>query len=290
MSAHKETFIDVQAILSAITAAPDPIERINRVGIAITEVENLTAELTRQRREDIDTLIAEGMGQNEIGRRTGLSSARMSQIRRSGPPPERAWFGSKNGMIIVAVAEKREADKAQPGPVVSIDDMQAYDRLRRLAEDLGLKSTYEIVAPPGNVKLNRDGLVLICGPRHSALIEQVLEADDKLGFDRDAHGWHLIDREAGTVYRSPEDSGEPGDIAYLGRLPRPDGKGTFVYIAGIHAAGAAGAVHWLSTELGALYRDVRTRRFSMLVQCRYDPATHEIVASQRITPVYRPEA
>lgn len=286
----EQTFIDVQAILAAVAQVPDPIERIKSVGIALTEAEHLTAELGRQRREDIEALIAEGMGQNEIGRKTGLSSARMSQIRKSGPPPERAWFGSKNGMIIAAVAEKKEADKAKPGPVVSVDDMQAYDRLRHLASDLGLKSTYEIVAPPGHVRLNRDGLVLICGPRHSPLIEQVLEADDKLGFGHDAHGWHLVDRVTGTVYRSPEDSGEPGDIAYLGRLPRPDGKGTFVYIAGIHAAGAAGAVHWLSSELGGLYRDVRTRRFSTLVQCRYDPATHEVIASQRITPIYRHEA
>jgi hypothetical protein len=280
-------FIDTDHTLSSVLGVDDPIERIKRVGDALTEIKHLTAELGRARREDIEALMDAGMSQNEIGRRIGLTSSRMSQLIASGPPPERAFFGTRGGKpVIAAVAEKLEADKAKPGPVVSINDMQAYDKLRRLVEDLGLTSTYEVVRPPGNVRLNRDGLVLVCGPRHSALIAQVLEADEKLRFEkRDV--WCLIDRISGTTYRSPEDFDEPGDIAYFGRLPRPDGKGTFLYMAGIHAAGAAGVVHYLSGEIATLFREVRNRRFSMLISCRYDPETHEIISSERITPIYR---
>ena len=36
------------------------------------------------------------------------------------------------------------------------------------------------------------------------------------------------------------DNGEMCDFGYLGRLPRPDGRGTFLYIGGIHAAGTSG--------------------------------------------------
>ncbi|MFD8533870.1 hypothetical protein ACFV0L_41325 [Streptosporangium canum] len=282
-------FIDIDEVLASVAQATEPIERIKRVGDALIEVKHLTAELGRVRREEIEGLIADGMAQNEIGRKIGLTSARMSQLLSSGPAPERAFFGAKAQPVIVAVGQKLEADKAKPGPVVSTNDMEAYDKLRDLVEDLGLKSTYEVIKPPGSVRLNRDGLVIICGPRLSPLIAQILEVDDRLGFAKDDEGWHLVDQAAGITYRSPEDIDESGDIAYFGRLPRPDGKGSFLYIAGIHAAGAAGVVHYLRHELPTLYREVRTRRFSMLISCRYDPETQEIISSERITPIYKHE-
>lgn len=282
-------FIDADAILDLVTHSNDPIERIKNVGTALVEIQNLTAELGRLRREEVEGLKATGISQNAIAREIGLTSARLSQVMNNAPAPERAFFGVKVEPVIAAVAEKLEADKAKPGPVVSIDDMQAYDSLRKLVEDLGLASTYEVVKPPGIIRLNRNGLVVICGPRHSSLISQVLESDDKLSFEKDDDGWHLVDHVQGTIHRSPEDSDTPGDIAYFGRLPRPDGKGYFLYIAGIHAAGAAGVVHYLRNELGTLYREVRHRRFSTLIQCRYDPETHTIISSERITPVYRHE-
>lgn len=282
-------FIDADAVLDLVTNSTDPVERIKNVGAALVEIQNLTAELGRLRREEVEELKAAGMSQNAIARAIGLTSARMSQVMNNAPAPERAFFGVKIEPIIAAVAQKTEGNKAKPGPVVSIDDMQAYDSLRKLVEDLGLTSTYEVVRPPGSIRLNRNGLVVICGPRHSSLIEQVLESDDKLSFKEDADGWHLVDHVQDVTYRSPEDSDEPGDIAYFGRLPRPDGKGHFLYIAGIHAAGAAGVVHYLGNELATLYREVRNRRFSTLIQCSYDPETHTIISSERITPVYKHE-
>ncbi|MEU4235371.1 hypothetical protein AB0F17_64820 [Nonomuraea sp. NPDC026600] len=275
--------------IKSVREISDPLERSKAATDAQTAVKAVEAEFSRIRREALEELIRSGVKQADIARELGITTARMSQLVKTGPAPERAFFGATTTPVVAAVAQKLEREKAKPGPVVSIDDMQAYDQLRCLVEDLGLKSTYEVIRPPGNVRLNRDGLVLICGPRHSSLIAQVLESDDKLRFDKDDDGWHLVDREAGTVYRSPEDSDEPGDIAYFGRLPRPDGKGHFLYIAGIHAAGAAGVVHYLRTELQTLYREVRMRRFSMLISCQYDQDSHEIISSKRVTPVYRHE-
>lgn len=275
--------------IERIREISDPLERSKAASEAQTTVKAIEAEFSRIRREALEELIRSGVKQAYIARQLGITTARMSQLVKSGPSPERAFFGATTTPVNVAVAEKREDKPVKPGPVVSSYDMKAYDKLRCLVEDLGLKSTYEEVKPPGNVRLNRDGLVLICGPRHSPLIAQVLESDDKLAFDKDDDGWHLVDHEAGTVYRSPEDNEVSGDIAYFGRLPRPDGKGYFLYIAGIHAAGAAGVIHYLSTELASLYREVRMRRFSMLISCRYDPDTHEIISSERITPIYRHE-
>lgn len=279
----------LDAAIRIIQEIADPLDRVKVASEALTQIKSAEAETSRIRRDALEELISSGKKQADIAKALDISDARLSQIKKAGPPPERAFFGATTRPVIAAVAEKLEADKPKPGPVVSIDDMQAYNRLRNLVEDLGLTSTYEVIKPPGNVRLNRDGLVIICGPRHSPLISQVLESDDKLAFEREDGVWHLVDREADVTYRSAEDSGEPGDIAYLGRLPRPDRKGHFLYIAGIHAAGAAGAVHYLESELSGLYREVRNRRFSTLISCRYDPETHQIVSSKRITPIYKHE-
>jgi hypothetical protein len=285
----REVMTMYESEINRVREIRDPLDRSKAATEAQTTIKAVEAEFSRIRREALEELIRSGVKQADIARQLGITTARMSQLVKTGPAPERAFFGTTTAPVVVAVAEKRENKPVKPGPVVSSYDMKAYDKLRCLVEDLGLKSTYEEVQPPGNVRLNRDGLVLVCGPRHSPLIAQVLESDDKLAFDKDADGWHLVDRATGTIYRSPEDDDEAGDIAYFGRLPRPDGKGHFLYLAGIHAAGAAGVVHYLNTELPNLYREMRMRRFSMLISCRYDPDTHEIISSERITPIYKHE-
>ena len=49
----------------------------------------------------------------------------------------------------------------------------------------------------------------------------------------------------------------------------------------------AGVIHYLSRELGDLYREVGTRRFSTLIESRFNPATHNVLSSRRITPIYQ---
>ncbi|OLM12105.1 hypothetical protein Ae505Ps2_2232c [Pseudonocardia sp. Ae505_Ps2] len=83
------------------------------------------------------------------------------------------------------------------------------------------------------------------------------------------------------------DSGEPRDVAYLGRLPRLDGNGHFLYIAGIHAVGAPGVVHYLEHNMAQLYREVRKGRFSTLIECTFAPKTLAITASEQVSPLYR---
>ncbi|HEX6501017.1 MAG TPA: hypothetical protein VF054_18600 [Micromonosporaceae bacterium] len=91
------------------------------------------------------------------------------------------------------------------------------------------------------------------------------------------------------MYRSPSDGGDPVDYAYLGRLPRPDGRGTFVYLAGIHAMGTLGAAVYLEDHVDELYREVKYPRFSLLVACQYDPASRTVNSVEPLTPVYRAE-
>ncbi|MFD0396342.1 hypothetical protein ACFQ3Z_45740 [Streptomyces nogalater] len=123
----------------------------------------------------------------------------------------------------MALAEKLEdgndkdgKKKAIQGPVIATEDVQTYERLRELAEEVGLEVSFERIPLGGNVRLNRNNLVVICGPRLSPLIEQILEGDPHLRFGKDDDGWYLTDRNTGQVYRSPMDRGENADIAYFG--------------------------------------------------------------------------
>lgn len=265
----------------------DPLRRAREAGELVAVYQNAIAELSRIRREALEELVAEGMSQAQIAEKLRMTRARVGQLLSAGPKPERAFLGS--GTLTIAVGGKLEAKSTKPGPVVAQEDFQAYEAMQELARMLGLDTCYEVIPPPGMINLNRDNLVVVCGPRLSPLIAQVLASDHQLGFEQDDDGWYLVDRVEEQTYRSPMDHGEPSDYAYLGRLPRLDGRGTFLYIAGIHAVGAAGVVHYLDNHLTELYRQVRTRRFSTIIRCGFDEVTRRIESSKRVAPLYKTE-
>jgi hypothetical protein len=107
------------------------------------------------------------------------------------------------------------------------------------------------------------------------------------------HGWYIADRTAQQQYRSPQDRGVFTDYGYIGRLPKPDGRGTFLYLAGIHSQGTLGAAKYVADNLLILYRQMKTRRFSAVVACSYNPdaRTQPSVFNVRLeTPCYRHDA
>jgi hypothetical protein len=269
-----------------VAAIKDPGERARAVNQLIDEYQAAIAELSDLRRETLRELLASGMPQMAIADMLGISKSRVSQLLSSGSRPERVFLGT--GLVTVAVGGKLEAGKAVPGAVVSSESFGGYEVLADLARSVGLDVAYEVVPPPGHIHLNRPNLIVLAGPRLLPFINQVLEADRHLGFLNDQHGWYLVDKNTGTQYRSPIDRGDPGDYAYVGRLPRPDGKGTFLYLAGIHAPGNLGAAHYIADNLAELHRELKTRRFSMLISCQFDPADRKkILSTDRLTPLYR---
>jgi hypothetical protein len=269
-----------------VAAIKDPGERARAVNQLIDEYQAAIAELSDLRRETLRELLASGMPQMAIAEMLGISKSRVSQLLSAGSRPERAFLGT--GTVTVAVGGKLEAGKAAPGAVVSSESFAGYEVLADLARAVGLDVAYEVVPPPGHIHLNRANLIVLAGPRLLPFINQVLEADRHLGFLNDEHGWYLVDKNTGTQYRSPIDRGDPGDYAYVGRLPRPDGKGAFLYLAGIHAPGNLGAAHYIADNLAELHRELKTRRFSMLISCQFDPADRKkILSTDRLTPLYR---
>jgi hypothetical protein len=136
--------------------------------------------------------------------------------------------------------------------------------------------------------LNRPNLIVLTNPRLLPFLSQIMEADPHLRYVLEEDGWYLVDKTTDTEYRSPMNHGEAADYAYIGRLPRPDGNGTFLYLAGTHAPGTLGAAHFVSDNITDLYREVKNRRFSVLVPCRYDPKdSKKIIATEQLTPIYR---
>jgi hypothetical protein len=271
--------------IEAVRELEDPLKQAQQASELLTRYQTAVTQLSRIRREAIEQLIAKGMTKAQLAEHLGMTRARVGQLLAAGPRSEGLFLG--NGKLTVALGAKLEADKPQPSPVVSQQVFQAYERLSELARSLGLDAQYEVIPPPGLVDLNRDNLVVICGPRLSPIIAQVLASDPNLGFAHDDHGWYLVDHATGTTYRSPRDHAESADYAYLGRLPRIDGRGTFLYFAGIHAPGNSGAMHYLEGHLEELYGELRTARFSTIIACRFDPDSHQVTSSERVTPLYR---
>ncbi|MCX5278280.1 sigma-70 family RNA polymerase sigma factor [Streptomyces virginiae] len=284
----------LDAALAQLREMPQPLERAKTAHGLAGKLSDFESQVQAVRNEAMNETLRVGpLNATQLAAELGMSKGRVSQLAK-GAPPERLFLGS--GKITVALAQKLEDGRLKDGrtkpvqdPVIVTPDIRTYEHLRSLAEEVGLETSMEEIPLGGNVRLNRNNLVVICGPRLSPLIEQILEGDPNLQFGKDDAGWHLIDRTTGEVYRSPMDSGGSGDIAYFGRLPRPDGKGTFLYVAGIHARGSGGVIHWLDSALADVHRELKGKRFSTLIESTYDPETGQIVASKRITPFYRPE-
>lgn len=264
----------------------DAKTRAKRASELVTRLHEDSAEASRIRREALAELVSENWTHKDLADLLGMTRARIGQLLSSGPQLERALLGT--GALTVAIGGKPEA--AKPGgsssTMVSEEASRAYDLIAETATVYGLGCTREIVPPTNGhrLRLNRPNLIAIGSPRILRLMEQVLDADRNLGFGQDQGMWHLT--EHGKIHRSPSDAGEPADYAYIGRLPRTDGRGTFLYLAGIHAMGTLGAAIYLTSNVDELYAQVKSRSWSTLIECRYDPDTRAIEAVDRLTEIY----
>lgn len=278
------------AEIHSLCGIPDPADRAKVASDLASKYQAAMIEVSRVRREALDELVTRGMTHAEIAAKIGTTRARVTQLLTSGPRPERAFLGA--GLLTVAIGGKIEQGRADnvTQPLVSTEAIKAYEVLSALAGSLSLQTQQEVVPPPGHVDLNRANLIVLTSPRLLPFVGQVLAADLRYGFVFDQRGLYLVDRQESVEYRPPQDvSGEPCDYGYLGRLPRPDGRGTFLYLAGVHAMGTLGVARYLEANLDVLYRDLKTRRFSMLVRSQFDPVTRSIVSATALTPVHRHE-
>ncbi|GAA2538617.1 MULTISPECIES: sigma-70 family RNA polymerase sigma factor [Streptomyces] len=272
--------------LQRIMAIDDPYLLLREVTNRLADAQQEVTELARLRRRVVQDLHAQGLSYAQIAAKAGLSRGRIHQIRHTGPAPEGAFLGS--GAVTVATPLRRDDERGRT--VVAVDDVSSGKRLEDLARSYGLAVASEHVPVSGEIDLNRDGLVVVCGPRMSQDMWNTYAQDPVLRWEKAEDGpWTVVDRLTGTVHRSGQDSdpARPYDIGYLGRLPRPDGKGSLLAIAGIHTQGSLGVVQLLASELNSLWGQVGDRRFSTLVGVEYDPETSEPRSVELVCPLYR---
>lgn len=269
-----------------IAEIDDPFLLLRKATERLAQAQQEVTELARLRRRLIQDLHAQGMSYAQIAQKAGLSRGRIHQIRHTGPAPEGAFFGA--GTITVTTPLRH--DQVKDRPVLSLDDMATGQALEALVRSFDMGTVADHVSVEGQVDLNRPNLVVVCGPAMSSAMRESYAKDPVLRWDHPEKGlWLLTDTRTGQSYRSGQemDPQQPTDVAYLGRLPRPDGQGTFLAIAGIHPQGSRGVAHFLTREISTLWGQVGTEPFSVLVRTEYDPATNEPRTTELLTPLYR---
>ncbi|WP_028477225.1 hypothetical protein [Nocardia sp. CNY236] len=266
--------------VARVFAIEDRVERLKAATERVAAAQQTINELTRIRRAVIRELHADGWTFARIGAAAGLSRARIHQVSMQGPAPEGLFFG--HGPLTVLVPELRA------GRVIGAPDPAAPQRLGQLLRQLGFSVTVEHFLPGRRIDLLRDGLIVLGGPELSPSLRQLMTADPRLrrAVARAGDARRAIeDRAARRVYRPG--GPDPHDIAYLARLPRPDGLGSVLIIDGMQPAGSLGAIRLLATRLANLHERASNHRFSVLVSCRFDRATGEPLEAELLTPVYR---
>ena len=234
-------------------------------------------ELSRIRREAMEQAAAGGTSYSEIARQVGLTRGRVSQIRTSGPAIERAFFGV--GPIELGVPFRHIDDRDHP--LIAAEDLAARDRLTEVLTGLAFHVDHSGILPDTPWRPSGADLIAICGPKSSTMIKELFETDPTLAWVRDTEQdrWILEDRQVGTRYESPMDDDDPTatDIGYLGRLPFDDGR-HLLLIAGVHAIGSVGVIHYLRAHVKRLYDEVGKKPFSMVI--RSDHQGDEITSSE----------
>ncbi len=170
-------------------------------------------------------------------------------------------------------------------PVIAQEDLEASRVLANFLNTLDIRTTFAHIPPTGEIDFRPEALVLICGPKSSSVVRSIIQDDPLLDFDEAEPGiWRIHSRENRQQFRSPidDDAGANQDFAYLARLPRPTSAPTFLLIAGIHAIGSLGAVHYLTQapNLHALHRSAGTGPFSAVISSTFTRSPLQILSSE----------
>jgi hypothetical protein len=253
----------------SVRSERDPLARARRATELIGIYQQRSTELARLRRVAIDEAAqARGLTFAAVAAEIGLSKGRITQIRQSAPPPERALFGV--GPVRVAVPLR-----AIPGrslPVISAEDTLAAELVTATLAGLGFAVQQIRIPVAGQWKPEGD-VVAICGPKSSPVIADIIKADPVLEFAQIDGDWTIRDRRSGRSFRSGLDRSPPQDmdVAYLSTVAR--GSLRMTIIAGVHAIGSLGAVHYISHHLPNLYATVGEAEFSGVIRSTFTETT-----------------
>jgi hypothetical protein len=243
-----------------------------------------TSPLTSvRRRKAIADLRAQGLSYAEVGQALGVTRGRIAQLRGPDATVEAAFFGGRQIAIATPLRKQRDGR-----PMVAQEDADAATVLAQHLSRLDLDTSMQRIPPGGGPDLEPDALIVICGPGTSARIAELLKSDPVFDYSQQHPGaWRIRERQSGREFRSPLDDGSAHDrdIAYFGRLRRPDGR-PLLLIAGLRAIGSLGVAHYLVSgqHLRELYDAAAAAQpFSMVIGCTFDPKTLTIRAAEALT-------
>lgn len=178
-------------------------------------------------------------------------------------------------------------------PVIAHEDFSAASHMAAFIEKYGINVEFKQINPDGSLGLISDvnASIVICGPKTSNVIQELITLDPKYEFTPDVSGkWRIIDKETKNSFYSPIDreDKENKDIAYVARLKRASAtEKNFLLIAGIHAAGSMGAVHYLADYkvLKKIDAEVKDRRFSLAISSSYKTNPFTLLTSEIFLPI-----
>lgn len=180
-------------------------------------------------------------------------------------------------------------DLGRKMPVIAAEDFYAAYHLAEFLRKHQI--TVELKHIPPDSKINFEpGSIVICGPKTSSRIKEILDTDPCYKFKEESGIWKFVETATNNELISPSDKNpaENKDIAYLGRLKLSVNDPNFVtIIAGIHAIGSYGIVHYITNlkTLKQIDRVTNNQRFSTLISTYYDPRTLEILSSGLQMPI-----
>jgi hypothetical protein len=202
-----------------VSAMQDHALRVKAAVDLMTELQAAVIETSRMRKESIAWLRKNGHSMADVAKLMGVSRARVAQLRDAGPPPERAFLGTQSVQVAVPL---------RPGEreYVAVEDSSTGQKMLALAQRLQLDGELQYIPVSGELDLNREDLVVVCGPKTSAAAAAALSLDPRLSFEtlpdgrwargaRERHGLHLAERR--PERRDPGRRGLPGKASSAGR-------------------------------------------------------------------------
>jgi hypothetical protein len=168
-------------------------------------------------------------------------------------------------------------------PVIAAEDFYAAYHLAEFLRNHRIEVNLKHIPVDANINFE-PGSIVICGPKSSPRTKEILSTDPYYKFKEEGGLWKFIDTTTNNELLSPSDKqpAENIDIAYFGRLQLGKNDPNFVtMIAGLHAIGSYGVVHYITNlkVLKQIDNETGNQRFSTLISTYYDPQSMNILSS-----------
>jgi hypothetical protein len=182
---------------------------------------------------------------------------------------EQTFFGV--GPVTVAIPLRKGVVERER-VLIAAEDSAAVDQLESILAGQMVASIRTTITPDATGLPTGDAIV-VCGPKSAPVGAWLLDRDPCLGMIEGPGQWSLFDRITGERHPSPSDIPDypSRDIAYFAR--HLIGGRTILHIAGIHAIGSLGMVHYLTRNLVKLSSTFGDEPFSLATLSDYDGLT-----------------